>query len=166
MNGSNEFLNSLPIHNSKNWNGWSKLMKSLFSFHETLEMVTNSVPELADNAIIALKAQAWIKHGGLEKFKGKKDKTQSKKSWSNPQKHKIDDRASESSKIGEGNSNQKDMEKKDWNSGDPINKPLMSYGIDEEIDKVEVQANVDIPVKVVADIPDITEVEEGMSSTS
>lgn len=58
--------------------------------------------------IQALKVQAWKKHGGSNKFKGKGDKTQSKKSWPNPQKHKVDYRVFESSKRGEGNSYQKD----------------------------------------------------------
>lgn len=42
----------------------------------------------------------------------KAKETQSKKSWLNPQKHKVDDRVSESSKRGEGNSYPKDKEKK------------------------------------------------------
>ena len=47
----------------------------------------------------------------------------------------------------------------DWNSGDLINKPLIIYGIDEEIDEVEVESIVDIWVKAV-------EFEEGMASTN
>lgn len=46
------------------------------------------------DSIHALHAQTWKKHGGSNKFRGK---TRSKKSWSNPQKHKVD---SESSKRG------------------------------------------------------------------
>ena len=53
-----------------------------------------------------------------------------------------------------------------WNFGDPINKPLMSYGVEEETDEVEVEAIVDILVKEFTDIPDTVEVEEDMSSTS
>lgn len=48
------------------------------------------------DSIQALQVQTWKKHGGSNKFKGKRDKTKSKKSWSNPQKHKVDNRASES----------------------------------------------------------------------
>ena len=65
--------------------------------------------------IQALHAQAWKKHGGSSKFKGKGDKTQSKKSWSNPKKHMVDDKASESSKRGEGHFYQKYKEKKACN---------------------------------------------------
>lgn len=46
----------------------------------------------------------------------------------------------------------------DWNFGGAINKPLISYGVDEETDEVQVE--------VVANIPDTSEVEEGMASTS
>lgn len=46
----------------------------------------------------------------------------------------------------------------DWNFGYPINKPLMSYGVDEETDEAEVEAIVDIPVEVVSNILDIVEV--------
>ncbi|KAI5411740.1 hypothetical protein KIW84_056710 [Lathyrus oleraceus] len=52
------------------------------------------------------------------------------------------------------------------NYGDPINKPLMSYDVDEEADKVEVEAIADIPVEVIGDIPDTIKVEKGMASTS
>ncbi|XP_050876912.1 uncharacterized protein LOC127080645 [Lathyrus oleraceus] len=62
--------------------------------------------------IQAPQAQTWKKHGGSNKFNGKGDKNQNKKSWPNPQKHKVDDRASEFSKRGEGNSYQKDKEEK------------------------------------------------------
>ncbi|XP_050920350.1 uncharacterized protein LOC127137984 [Lathyrus oleraceus] len=140
-----------------------KQMKSLFEFHETLEVVNNDVSKLVENAtdaqrvtnkeakkkesiqesnnhetlkledlvgsleahdiriverkgvqdsIQALQTQAWNKHCGSNKFKGKGDKTQSKKSWLNPQKHKVGDKASESSKRGEGKSYQKYKEKK------------------------------------------------------
>ncbi|XP_050896654.1 uncharacterized protein LOC127103437 [Lathyrus oleraceus] len=64
------------------------------------------------DSIQALQAHSWKKNGGSNKFKGKIDKTQGKKSWSNPHKNKVDDRASESSKRGEGNSYQKDKEEK------------------------------------------------------
>ncbi|XP_058727027.1 uncharacterized protein LOC131598445 [Vicia villosa] len=50
-----------------------------------------------------IKVWSWKKDGGSKKFKGKFDKTQGKKSWSNPHKHHVDDRASESSKRGRGN---------------------------------------------------------------
>lgn len=47
--------------------------------------------------------QAWKKKQvGSNKGKGKGDKTQGKKSWSNPQEHEFDDRASESSTRGGG----------------------------------------------------------------
>lgn len=46
----------------------------------------------------------------------------------------------------------------DWNYGDAINKSLMSYGIDQETDEVEVQ--------VVVDIPDTIKIKEGVASTS
>lgn len=45
----------------------------------------------------------------------------------------------------------------DWNSGDAINKPLMSYGINEETDEVKVET--------VDDIPDTVKVEQGQAST-
>lgn len=50
MNDTNGILNSLIILDVKNWNRWSKQMKSLFGFHETLEVITNGIPELAENA--------------------------------------------------------------------------------------------------------------------
>ncbi|XP_050896771.1 uncharacterized protein LOC127103563 [Lathyrus oleraceus] len=40
------------------------------------------------DSIDALQDQPWKKHGGSNKFNGKGEKTHSKKSWSNPQKHK------------------------------------------------------------------------------
>lgn len=43
----------------------------------------------------------------------------------------------------------------DWNSGDAINKPLMSYDIDEETDEFE----------ATTDIPDTFEVEDGVANT-
>lgn len=39
--------------------------------------------------IQALQTQTWKKHGGSNKLNGKGGKTQRKKSWSNPQKHKV-----------------------------------------------------------------------------
>ncbi|XP_050877295.1 uncharacterized protein LOC127081048 [Lathyrus oleraceus] len=48
----------------------------------------------------------------FQQFKGKIGKTQGKKSWSNPHKNKVDDRASKSSKRGEGNFYQKDKKEK------------------------------------------------------
>ena len=45
-----------------------------------------------------------------------------------------------------------------WNSSYAINKPLMSYGADEETGEVEVET--------VTDILDTVEVEEGVGSTS
>ena len=59
------------------------------------------------DSIQALQAQSWKKDGGSNKFKGKIDKTQGKKSWLNTHKNKINDMDSESSKIGDGNSHQK-----------------------------------------------------------
>ncbi|XP_050886389.1 uncharacterized protein LOC127091737 [Lathyrus oleraceus] len=56
--------------------------------------------------------ETWKKHGSSNKLKGKRDKNQSKKSWSNPQKHKVNDRTSESSKRCEGNSYQKKRREK------------------------------------------------------
>ncbi|XP_050920266.1 uncharacterized protein LOC127137902 [Lathyrus oleraceus] len=50
MNGTNDILNSLPILDGKNWIRLRKHMQSLFGFHETLEVVTNDVHELVDNA--------------------------------------------------------------------------------------------------------------------
>ncbi|XP_050895483.1 uncharacterized protein LOC127102114 [Lathyrus oleraceus] len=55
--------------------------------------------------ILALQAQTWKKHDGSNKFRGK---TQSKKSWLNPQKHKVD---FVSSKRGEGTSTNKEEKK-------------------------------------------------------
>lgn len=55
-----------------------------------------------------LHTQAQKKQAGSNKFKGKGDKNKDKKSWSNPQKHKVDDRASESSTRGGGNSYSKE----------------------------------------------------------
>lgn len=46
----------------------------------------------------------------------------------------------------------------DSNYGDTINNPFISYGVNEEIDEVEVE--------VVVDIPEIVEVKEGVASTS
>ena len=63
------------------------------------------------DSIQALQAQSWKKNGGSNKGKGKFDKTQGKKSWSNPHKQHVDDRDSESSKRGGGNY-QKDKEDK------------------------------------------------------
>ncbi|XP_050915601.1 uncharacterized protein LOC127130675 [Lathyrus oleraceus] len=53
----------------------------------------------------APQAQTWKKHDVSNKFRGK---TKSKKSWLNPQKHKVD---SESSKRGEGTSTNKEEKK-------------------------------------------------------
>lgn len=57
------------------------------------------------DSIQALQAQTWKKHGGSNKFRGK---TQSKNSWSNPQKHLVD---SESPKRGEGTLTNKEEKK-------------------------------------------------------
>ncbi|KAI5447088.1 hypothetical protein KIW84_014802 [Lathyrus oleraceus] len=54
----------------------------------------------------------------------------------------------------------------DWNSYGPINKPLISYGIDEETNEVKVDAITNIPVKVVIKISGIVKVEEVMDNTS
>ncbi|XP_050876469.1 uncharacterized protein LOC127080179 [Lathyrus oleraceus] len=64
------------------------------------------------DSIQALQDQAWKKHDSSNKFRGKEHKPDSKKSWLNPQKHEVDDRASESPKRRRGNSYQKDKEKK------------------------------------------------------
>ena len=53
MNGTNDIPIFLPIHDGKNWNRRSNQMKSLFGFHETLEVVTNRVHELVKNIIDA-----------------------------------------------------------------------------------------------------------------
>ncbi|XP_058783879.1 uncharacterized protein LOC131658624 [Vicia villosa] len=50
MNGINGIPNFLPMFDGKNWIRWRKQMKSLFDFHETLELVTDGVPVLAANA--------------------------------------------------------------------------------------------------------------------
>lgn len=50
------------------------------------------------DSIQALQSQTWKKHGGYNKFNDGRDKTRGKKSWSNPQKNKVGDTASESSK--------------------------------------------------------------------
>ncbi|XP_050885286.1 uncharacterized protein LOC127088725 [Lathyrus oleraceus] len=64
---------------------------------EAHEIRTVEKKEVQDS-IQALQAQSWKKNSGSNKFKGKLYKTQGKKSWSNPHKNKVDDRASESSK--------------------------------------------------------------------
>lgn len=51
-----------------------------------------------------------MKHVSYNKFRAKRDKTQSKKSWVNPQKHKVDGATSESLKSGERTSYQKDKQ--------------------------------------------------------
>ena len=63
------------------------------------------------DSIQALQAQSWKKDGGSNKFKGKFDKSQGKKPWSNYHKNKVEDRNFESSKRGGGNY-QKDKEDK------------------------------------------------------
>lgn len=50
MNGSNGALNYLSFLDDKNWNRWTKQMKSLFGFYKILELVNNDILELADNA--------------------------------------------------------------------------------------------------------------------
>ncbi|XP_058775966.1 uncharacterized protein LOC131650264 [Vicia villosa] len=52
------------------------------------------------------------KNGGSNKFKGKVDKTQGKKPWSNPHKQHAEDRTSESSKRGGGNYRKDKKDKK------------------------------------------------------
>ncbi|CAL5183492.1 unnamed protein product [Lathyrus oleraceus] len=49
MNDHNGIPNSLPILDGNNCNRWSKKMKFFFGFQETLEAVTNGIPELAHN---------------------------------------------------------------------------------------------------------------------
>jgi len=50
MNDGNGMPNSLLILDEKNWERWHKHMKSLFGLQDTLEVVTNGVAELAENA--------------------------------------------------------------------------------------------------------------------
>ncbi|XP_058726405.1 uncharacterized protein LOC131597746 [Vicia villosa] len=64
------------------------------------------------DSIKALKAQSWKKNGGSNKFKGKVDKTQGKKPWSNPRKQQAKDRTFESSKRGGGNYQKEKTDKK------------------------------------------------------
>ncbi|XP_058775468.1 uncharacterized protein LOC131649727 [Vicia villosa] len=68
--------------------------------------------ETITDKMIVEKAQTWKKHDSSKKFKGKGYKTQSKKSWSNPHKNKVDDRTFKSLNKGEENSYQKDKEEK------------------------------------------------------
>ncbi|CAJ2633217.1 F-box protein [Trifolium pratense] len=46
----NGLPNNLPTLEGKNWERWSKQMKSLFGFQDTLDVVTNGVPILPANA--------------------------------------------------------------------------------------------------------------------
>jgi predicted nucleic acid-binding Zn finger protein len=46
----NGLPNNLPILEGKNWERWSKQMKSLFGFQDTLEVVVNGVQDLVENA--------------------------------------------------------------------------------------------------------------------
>ena len=46
----NGLPNNLPILEGKNWERWSKQMKSLFGFQESLEVVTNGLQDLPANA--------------------------------------------------------------------------------------------------------------------
>ena len=55
------------------------------------------------DSIQDLQAQSWKKDGGSNKIKGKFDKSQDKKTWSNLHKNKVEDKNSESSKRGRGN---------------------------------------------------------------
>ena len=53
MKGGNGIPNSLPILDAENWERCHKQMKSLFGLQYTLEVVTNGIAELAENAIEA-----------------------------------------------------------------------------------------------------------------
>ncbi|XP_050916822.1 uncharacterized protein LOC127131996 [Lathyrus oleraceus] len=57
----------------------------LLEAHEMMIVERKGVQD----SIQALQARTWKKHGGSNKSKGKINKTQSKKFWSNPQKHKC-----------------------------------------------------------------------------
>ncbi|PNX62988.1 hypothetical protein L195_g053281, partial [Trifolium pratense] len=59
----NGLPNNLPTLEGKNWERWSKQMKSLFGFQDTLEVVTNGVQELQANAT----AEQRNSHGDLKK---------------------------------------------------------------------------------------------------
>ncbi|XP_058755695.1 uncharacterized protein LOC131628905 [Vicia villosa] len=85
---------------------WEDLVGSLEA-HEIRIVERKGVHD----SIQALQVQSWKKDGSSNKFKGKFDKTQGKKSWSNPHKHHVNDRASKSSKR-EGGNYRKDKEDK------------------------------------------------------
>jgi len=57
MKGGNGIPNSLPILDAENWERCHKQMKSLFGLQDTLEVVTNGIAELAENAIEALSSR-------------------------------------------------------------------------------------------------------------
>jgi len=50
MNGSSSFNTHLPILEAHNWERWSAVMKNMFEAQDFLEMVQNSVGDLAANA--------------------------------------------------------------------------------------------------------------------
>ncbi|XP_050915671.1 uncharacterized protein LOC127130746 [Lathyrus oleraceus] len=86
-----------------------KVMRTLTS---RFDHVIVAILESNNLETMKLEDLTWKKRGGVNKFKIKRGKIQSKKSWSNPQKHKLNDRAYKSSKRGERNSYQKDKEEK------------------------------------------------------
>ncbi|CAL5198322.1 unnamed protein product [Lathyrus oleraceus] len=53
MNGNGNLPSFLPTLDGKNWLRWRKQMQSLFDFHETLEVVTNGVLAVSEDAIDA-----------------------------------------------------------------------------------------------------------------
>jgi hypothetical protein len=55
-----------------------------------------------------------------------------------------------------------------WNSGDPIQKPLIIYDFDEANNDVKVEDIIDIPVKVeeTIDLLDTVEIEDGVASNN
>lgn len=63
-------------------------MVGLFEAHEIRIFKRKKVQD----PIQTLQAQAWKKNGSSNKFKGKIDKTRGKKSWSNTDRGKVDDR--------------------------------------------------------------------------
>ncbi|XP_058742623.1 uncharacterized protein LOC131615147 [Vicia villosa] len=74
--------------------------------------------------IQALQTQSWKKHGGSEKFKGKRDKTQSKKSWSNPQK--------KDKGVTKGKDERVNLARQDSNDYDDL--VLMVASVDEHVE--------------------------------
>ncbi|XP_058722921.1 uncharacterized protein LOC131594735 [Vicia villosa] len=82
-----------------------KVAEYVSKVHKLVHLMKGCGETLTDNMIVekALQAQSWKNNGGSNKFKGKFDKNQGKKPWSNPHKQQDEDRTSESSKGGGGN---------------------------------------------------------------